>query len=111
MTNIPVDPLVIIELTNLKAAGKCEELAKHPALGLKPEWMGDLVKNDNFYVRSALASNKALSASPEAARALASSEHWLIRRTLAQTRPWPTIQRSSSSSPRTESPSSARLSH
>ena len=40
MTNAPIDPLVIIELTNLKAAGKLEELAKHPSLAMKPEWMG-----------------------------------------------------------------------
>ena len=39
-----IDPIALIELTNLKAAGKLEALAKHPGIGMKPEWMGELAQ-------------------------------------------------------------------
>ena len=42
-----IDPIALIELTNLKAAGKLEELAAHPQLGMKPDWIGELAQSGN----------------------------------------------------------------
>ena len=112
MTDVLSDPLAIIELTNLKAAGKLEELAKHPALTMKPEWIGELARNQDWrvrsslarnpaianypdiikqlaadrdpYVRYALASNPAIAEFPEIAAKLATDEQWYVRQSLAQ---------------------------
>ncbi|WP_276973877.1 hypothetical protein [Ferrimicrobium acidiphilum] len=111
MTDVLSDPLAIIELTNLKAAGKLEELAKHPALTMKPEWIGELARNQDWrvrsslarnpatanypdiikqlaadrdpYVRSALAANPAIAEFLEIAAKLATDEQWYVRRSLA----------------------------
>ncbi len=69
MTNAIIDPLAIIELTNLKAAGKLEELAEHPALNMRPEWMRELTQHKHDLVRKALARNPAIpsrTANPQA---------------------------------------------
>ena len=84
MTNAPIDPLVIIELTNLKAAGKLEELAKHPSLAMKPEWMGELAANTNWLVRYWLASNPALISSANAVTSLVRDGDYRVRWSLAQ---------------------------
>ncbi len=65
MTNAPIDPLAIIELTNLKASGKREELAVQPQLGMKPEWMEELAQDGTWDVRRFLAQNPACSTNPK----------------------------------------------
>ena len=70
MTSTIIDPLAIIELTNLKASGQLGALAQHPQLGMKPEWMGELAKDKRIVVRQSLAKNPALSSGTEAARHL-----------------------------------------
>ncbi len=62
MTDAPIGPLAIIELTNLKAADKLEELAMHPSLAMKPEWIKELAQNKASWVRQALAENPAIPA-------------------------------------------------
>ncbi|WP_276973875.1 hypothetical protein [Ferrimicrobium acidiphilum] len=83
MTNTPIDPLVIIELTNLKASGKLEELASHPQLAMKPEWMAELVENKDWSVRYNLASNPAIANYPGIIQTLASDEDPAVRISLA----------------------------
>ncbi|WP_276973399.1 hypothetical protein [Ferrimicrobium acidiphilum] len=85
MTDAPTDPLVIIELTNLKAAGKLGELASHPQLGMKPEWIGELAADKTWFVRCYLAQNAATANSSEGIRALAADKDPDVRSSLAET--------------------------
>ncbi len=91
MTNTPIDPLAIIELTNLKAAGKLEHLARHPQLGMKPEWIGELSRNKDYPVRLNLARNPAIADCPDV-------RYWLARNlaiptsTASNATPWQTAQ-------------------
>ena len=84
MTDAPTDPLVIIELTNLKAAGKLGELASHPQLGMKPEWIGELAADKTWFVRCYLAQNAATANSSEGIRALAADKDPDVRSSLAE---------------------------
>ena len=84
MTDAPIDPLVIIELTNLKAAGKLGELASHPQLGMKPEWIGELAADKTWFVRCYLAQNAATANSSEGIRALAADKDPDVRSSLAE---------------------------
>ncbi len=87
MTNAPIDPLVIIELTNLKAAGKLEDLAKHPSLAMKPEWMGELAKNKNYTVRRSLAANPAIATVRDIIERLAKDRTVAVRQSQLVIRP------------------------
>ena len=84
MADPAIDPLAIIELTNLKASGKLEHLAKHPQLGMKPEWIGELSRDKYRYVRTALARNPAIADFPEVVKKLSKDRSKSVRYTLAQ---------------------------
>ncbi|WP_276973635.1 hypothetical protein [Ferrimicrobium acidiphilum] len=83
MTNTPIDPLVIIELTNLKASGKLEELAGHSALVMKPAWIEELAQNKDYEVRRSLAANPAIANYPEVIQTLSTDKDWSVRSALA----------------------------
>ena len=79
-----IDPITLIELTNLKASGKLEELAKHPQLGMKPEWMGELAKSKHWHVRYYLAQNPAIASCPKSVKKLANDHDSWVKQTLAE---------------------------
>ena len=65
------------------ADGKLKELASHPALAMKPEWMGELARDEDWQVRSALAYNPAIANCPEAIQTLAADNEWTVCSALA----------------------------
>ncbi|WP_276974013.1 hypothetical protein [Ferrimicrobium acidiphilum] len=79
-----IDPITLIELTNLKASGKLEELASHPNLGMKPEWMEELAQDGTWDVRRSLASNPAISSNPKVMKKLAADKEPVVRLALAR---------------------------
>ena len=78
-----MEALTIIELNQLYAAGKFEELAKHPGIYLEPEWAMGLTLNESDFVRETLALNEALAELPDVAMKLANDAKYWVRRYLA----------------------------
>ncbi|WP_276973834.1 hypothetical protein [Ferrimicrobium acidiphilum] len=79
-----IDPIVLIELTNLKASGQLVQLAAHPYLGMKPEWVGELAEHEDHVMRWYLASNPTLVNHPEILQKLATDEDPAVRSLLAR---------------------------
>ena len=78
-----IDPITLIELTNLKASGQLKKLAAHPHLGMKPEWIEDLAQSASIWTRWELAKNPALANFPDVVERLASDKNPAVRSSLA----------------------------
>ncbi len=83
MTNTAIDPLAIIELTNLKATGKLKDLARHSHLGTVPKWIDELVQEKDYEVRIALALNPAITHRRDIVQQLAKDKDVNVRYYLA----------------------------
>ena len=75
-----VEGTAIVELNQLYAAGKLEELATHPGIYLLPDWAMELAQNKRSTARLALARNPAIVKLPEVMEKLA--EGWWTWRAL-----------------------------